>query len=90
MATHSSILAGESHGQRSLEGYSPWGAQSWTRLKQLSIMHASTFTRIKSCLVAAADFQHPLKEFRVKSKNEALCAQGKAGRTGLQIDILRN
>ena len=25
MATHSSILAGESHGQRSLAGYSPWG-----------------------------------------------------------------
>ena len=25
MATHSSILAGESHGQRSLEGYSPRG-----------------------------------------------------------------
>ena len=25
MATPSSILAGESHGQRSLEGYSPWG-----------------------------------------------------------------
>ena len=25
MATHSSILAGETHGQRSLEGYSPWG-----------------------------------------------------------------
>ena len=24
MATHSSILAGESHGQRSLAGYSPW------------------------------------------------------------------
>ena len=24
MATHSSILAGESHGQRSLVGYSPW------------------------------------------------------------------
>ena len=23
MATHSSILSGESHGQRSLEGYSP-------------------------------------------------------------------
>ena len=27
MATHSSILPGESHGQRSLEGYSPWGLQ---------------------------------------------------------------
>ena len=25
MATHCSILAGESHGQRSLVGYSPWG-----------------------------------------------------------------
>ena len=25
MATHSSILSGESHGQRSLAGYSPWG-----------------------------------------------------------------
>ena len=25
MATHSSILAGKSHGQRSLVDYSPWG-----------------------------------------------------------------
>ena len=25
MATHSSVLAGESHGRRSLAGYSPWG-----------------------------------------------------------------
>ena len=25
MAAHSSILAGESHGQRSLLGYRPWG-----------------------------------------------------------------
>ena len=25
MATHSSILAGESHGQRNLAGCSPWG-----------------------------------------------------------------
>ena len=25
MATHCSILAGESHGQRNLAGYSPWG-----------------------------------------------------------------
>ena len=33
MATHSSILAGEFHGQRSLAGYSPWVAK---RLKRLS------------------------------------------------------
>ena len=25
IATHSSILGGKSHGQRSLAGYSPWG-----------------------------------------------------------------
>ena len=25
MATHSSILAGKFHGQRSMAGYSPWG-----------------------------------------------------------------
>ena len=25
ITTHSSILTGESHGQRSLAGYSPWG-----------------------------------------------------------------
>ena len=27
METHSSILVGESHGQRSLAGYSLWGAE---------------------------------------------------------------
>ena len=27
MATHSSILPEESHGQRSLAGYSPWGGK---------------------------------------------------------------
>ena len=27
MATHSSILAGESHGQSSLVGYSPWSCK---------------------------------------------------------------
>ena len=35
---------------------------------------------------ATADLQLPLKEFRVKIRNEALCALGKTGRTGLQID----
>ena len=32
MVAHSSILAGKSHGQRSLMGYSPQGHQSWTQL----------------------------------------------------------
>ena len=30
------FLPGASHGQRSLEGYSPWRRKSWTRLKWLS------------------------------------------------------
>ena len=32
MATHSSLLPEESHGQRSLTGYSQWGPKSQTRL----------------------------------------------------------
>ena len=34
MATHSSILAEKSHGQRSLEGYSPKGHKEWDILEQ--------------------------------------------------------
>ena len=45
----------------------------------------SISTRIKSCIPAAADLQHPLKEFRVESRNKALCVQEKTGRTGLYI-----
>ena len=47
----------------------------------------STSVRIKSRAPAAADLQHPLKELRVQSRNEAPCAQGKTGRTGLPIVI---
>ena len=32
MVTHCSTLAGRSHGERSLMGYSPWGRKSRTRL----------------------------------------------------------
>ena len=36
MATHSSILAGEFHGQRSLAGFSPWGHKQLDRTEQLT------------------------------------------------------
>ena len=36
MATHSSILPRESHGQRSLVGYSPWGCKESDTTEQLS------------------------------------------------------
>ena len=42
----------------------------------------STSARIKPRATAAADLQHPLKEFRVESRNEALCAPGKTGKAG--------
>ena len=34
------FLPGESHGQGSLVGYSPWVAESWTRLSNKKHMHA--------------------------------------------------
>ena len=36
MATHSSILAGKSHGQRSLAGYSPWDCKESDMTEQLN------------------------------------------------------
>jgi len=45
VATHSSILAGEFHGQRSLAGCSPWGCKELDTAEQL------THTRINPLLV---------------------------------------
>ena len=36
MATHSSVLAWEFHGQRSLVGYSPWDHKEWDTTEQLT------------------------------------------------------
>ena len=35
MATHSRVLPGESHGQRSLVGYSPWGCKELDSTERL-------------------------------------------------------
>ena len=40
MTTHSSVLAWETHGQRSLEGYSPWDCKEPDMTKQ--VLLAST------------------------------------------------
>ena len=42
MALYFSILAGKFYEQRSLEGYSPWGSKSRTRLKQVSTCTPNT------------------------------------------------
>ena len=40
------FLPGESHGQRSLVGYSPWGRKEWTQQSELSnnILNSKQFT----------------------------------------------
>ena len=45
MATHSSILSGESHGQRSLVGYSPWGRKESDTTKVT--MHAYQMRKLE-------------------------------------------
>ena len=37
MATHSSMLAGEVHGQRSLAGYSPWSLNELDTTERLTL-----------------------------------------------------
>ena len=43
MATHSSILHGKSHGQRSLVDYSPWGHKELDTTEQLKRSILSVF-----------------------------------------------
>ena len=51
MATHSSILAWTTHGQRNLEGYCPWGSEESDTTEQLST-HTHTL-----CLIVGATFR---------------------------------
>ena len=53
MAIHSSILPGESHGQRSLEGYSPWGCKESDSTERLTrvikLHHVSMMEDSRGC-----------------------------------------
>ena len=60
-ATHSSILPGESHGWRSLAGYSPWGYKESDIIERLISRLMSTLPRIESCAAIASDLQQPLE-----------------------------
>ena len=49
MATHSSILAWEIHGGRSLVGYSPWGRKELDSTERLHFhFHSSNLTELLS------------------------------------------
>ena len=43
MATHSSILAWEIHGQRNPAGYSPWGHKELDIIEQLTLTFHGVF-----------------------------------------------
>ena len=58
MAILSSILPGEFHGQRSLEGYSPWGHKKSGTTEQLS-PSPSEFSKLR-CVCQAFFFSHQL------------------------------
>ena len=76
MATHSSILAWEIHGQRSLVGYSPWGHQKSDMTERPSLSSLTcgkcTYCKYTSTIVlcmpvcapsilSSSIFQHPLE-----------------------------
>ena len=46
VATHSSFLPGEFHGQGSLMGYSPWGYKELDTIEQLT--HSPSITGVKN------------------------------------------
>ena len=48
MATHSSILAWKSHGQRSLGGYNPWGHKESDTTEQLPLPPHTAKSRWKN------------------------------------------
>ena len=57
MATHSSILAGESHGLKSLVGYSPWDRKESDMTERLRF-HFHYGQRQISCSVKRNKFTH--------------------------------
>ena len=70
------FLPGESHRQRSLEGYSLWGCKDSDMTEQLTLSFSlSAWTESRAG--AIVDLPHALKEFRDNNRNEALCAPRK-------------
>ena len=45
MAIHSVLLPGESHGQRSLVGYSPWGRKELDTTEHIIVLRPLTYGR---------------------------------------------
>ena len=55
------LLPGESHGGRSLVGYSPWGRKDWDKTEQLSMHVNMCIPRIKD--MQNSEFITPLRKY---------------------------
>ena len=63
MATHSSILPGESHGERSLVGYSSWGPRELNMTEQLSTAQHSRVVTATEDTKQMVNFSIELTEY---------------------------
>ena len=75
MATVSSILSGEFHGQRSLEGYSPWGHKESDMTEQLNF-----------CFLFTSFYAYKLTNIHFTCEHDSLLAAVKATNTHLLGD----
>ena len=75
MATHSSILAGKFHGQRSLAGCSPWGCEESDMIER-TCAHTHTHTQLFPCLLPpfSTPFHSLLQEISKSSETEGFQA----------------
>ena len=69
MATHSSILAGKSRGQRSLVGYSPWGDKELDTTEHASLSHPI----LLSSLVTTGSFRPQEQAFGQPNESISHC-----------------
>ena len=65
------LLPGQSHGQRSLAGYSSWAAKNWTRLSDTTTNSRSSNTRwLSACCMCALIQKDPRGVDRYKATSQ--------------------
>ena len=73
MATYSSILAGKSHGQKGLVGYSPWGPQESDQISDWACLHTlGHYSDIKmnDLLIYTASWMNPKNILNKRSQTQ--------------------
>ena len=70
ITTNSSILAGKSHGQRSLAGYSPWGHKESDTTQQLNNKQQSNITEYDMTNIVGMIFKNKKCAFLFLAKSD--------------------